>query len=238
MIKQVVKKTLNRLGYDVVPVVSPDMDTEFLDIYRWCKDFTVTSVERMFALHKAVQYIVKSDIQGDIVECGVWKGGSSMLCALTLRMLVETYRNVYLYDTYSGMSEPTEKDVDFKGQQAKKGDFNEWCAIPLDDVKKTMYSTGYPHDKIVFVKGKVEDTIPRIIPEKIALLRLDTDFYESTYHEMVHLFPRLVSGGVLIIDDYGHFKGAREAVDRYIQENGVRILLNRIDYTGRIGVKQ
>ena len=87
------------------------------------------------------------------------------------------------------------------------------------------------------VKGKVEDTVPKNAPEKIALLRLDTDWYESTRRGLVHLFPRLVPGGVLIIDDYGHWQGARKAVDEYIAGNQVKILLNRVDYTGRIGVK-
>jgi hypothetical protein len=75
------------------------------------------------------------------------------------------------------------------------------------------------------------------LPEQIAVLRLDTDFYESTRHELRHLYPRLVHGGVLIIDDYGHWAGARKAVDEYIAEEGIRLLLNRIDYTGRIAIK-
>jgi hypothetical protein len=88
-----------------------------------------------------------------------------------------------------------------------------------------------------FVKGLVEDTLPSSAPESIALLRLDTDWYESTRHELIHLFPRLVSGGVLILDDYGHWQGARKALDEYFEEHGVKMLLNRIDYSARIGVK-
>ena len=87
-----------------------------------------------------------------------------------------------------------------------------------------------------FVQGMVEETIPAGAPEKIALLRLDTDWYESTHHEMVHLFPRISDGGVLIIDDYGHWAGARRAVDEYFHEHNIAILLNRLDYTGRIGI--
>jgi O-methyltransferase len=237
MLRTIVKKVVNLAGYEVMQVISPDMDKEFLDIYKRCKQYTVTSIERMFALYMASKYVARNDITGDIVECGVWKGGSSMLCALTLKLMQETQRKLYLYDTFEGMTEPTEKDVNYKGEKAVKEEFNKWCSIPLGYVWRDMVSTGYPYQNFVFVKGKVEDTIPRNIPEKIALLRLDTDFYESTYHEMVHLFPRLVAGGVLIIDDYGHFKGAREAVDKYLRENNVKILLNRIDYTGRIGVK-
>jgi O-methyltransferase len=84
----------------------------------------------------------------------------------------------------------------------------------------------------------VEDTIPASVPEQIALLRLDTDWYESTKCELEILFPRLVKGGVIIIDDYGCWQGARKAVDEYFNKNNIAILLNRMDDTGRIGIKQ
>jgi len=87
-----------------------------------------------------------------------------------------------------------------------------------------------------FIKGRVEETIPNAAPEQIALLRLDTDWYESTRHELIHLFPRLTHGGVLIIDDYGYWQGARKAVDEYIEENKLSILLARIDSTARMAV--
>jgi O-methyltransferase len=100
-----------------------------------------------------------------------------------------------------------------------------------------MLSTGYPEENLIFVKGKVENTIPGVTPDRICLLRLDTDWYESTYHELNYLFPRLSVNGVIIIDDYGHWQGAREAVDKYFQAKNVKILLNRIDYSGRVGIK-
>jgi hypothetical protein len=96
---------------------------------------------------------------------------------------------------------------------------------------------GYPKEKLHYVQGKVEDTIPGAAPGQIALLRLDTDWYESTHHELIHLYPRLSAGGVLIVDDYGHWQGSRRAVDEWIAQTGARILLNRIDYTGRVAVK-
>jgi len=112
-----------------------------------------------------------------------------------------------------------------------------WAYSPLEEVKRNLRLTGYDESRITYIQGKVEDTIPVRASERIALLRLDTDWYESTYHELVHLYPRLSVGGVLIIDDYGHWQGARRAVDQYIEENRLKILLNRIDYTGRIAVK-
>ena len=99
-----------------------------------------------------------------------------------------------------------------------------------------MKSTGYPVGNIRLLKGKVEDTIPGTMPAKIALLRLDTDWYESTKHELTYLFPLLEKSGVLIIDDYGAWQGARKAVDEYLKDNGT-VYLNRIDFTGRLLIK-
>jgi hypothetical protein len=112
-----------------------------------------------------------------------------------------------------------------------------WSYSPLEETRKNVLGTGYDSAKVHFIKGPVEQTIPANAPERIALLRLDTDFYESTLHELNHLFPRLAPGGVLILDDYGHWEGARRAVDEYFKEKKIKMLLNRVDYTGRIGVK-
>jgi hypothetical protein len=220
-----------------------DADPAFKAIYRACRGYTMTSISRMYALYQAVDYLADHGIAGDVVECGVWRGGSSMLVARTLLARGDTERGLYLYDTFEGMSEPTERDVDLHDRsagallQSSPRNSNVWAEASLEDVRANMAVTGYPPDRLAFVKGRVEDTIPATVPDRIALLRLDTDWYESTYHELVHLFPRLVPNGVLIVDDYGYWKGAREAVDRYLAEHGVTILLNRIDFTGRIGIK-
>jgi len=223
----------------------PDFENEFSAILNHCKPFTMTSEERLYSLYKSTEYVSKNNIEGDIVECGVWRGGSTMCALITLKNLNNLKRKIYLYDTFEGMSEPTEKDADLSGKNARqlliqsektKEDMM-WCYAPLDDVKKNIASTGYPSEKVIYVKGKVEETIPQTLPDNISILRLDTDWYESTYHELKYLFPKLVKGGVLIIDDYGHWKGAREAVDQYFEENKIQMLLNRIDYTGRIGIK-
>jgi predicted O-methyltransferase YrrM len=108
----------------------------------------------------------------------------------------------------------------------------------VEDVQRNLGRTGYDPSRLHFIKGKVEETLPGQAPdEPIALLRLDTDWYSSTKHELVHLFPRLVPGGVLILDDYGWWKGSRQAYDEYAKENGVRLLLNRIDNAGRLAIK-
>jgi len=168
-----------------------------------------------------------------------------MVIAHTLLKMNEMNREIYLYDTFEGMSKPSDKDkrrfdsvsAISSWKKSQKGDYNEWCYSPLNEVKENMFSTGYPKENLIFIKGKVEDTIPNTIPSQISLLRLDTDWYESTYHELQHLFPILSEKGVLIIDDYGYWAGAREAVDKYFKENDIKILLNRVDSTGRVGIK-
>lgn len=218
-----------------------DFSEEEKNIMEKVKGYTMTSPERIVSLVRSIDYVEVNAIGGSIVECGVWKGGSVMAALLALK---DNTRTVYLYDTFEGMSEPTQEDKSYKNESATEAFMNKdeyWeriaCYSTIDEVKNNIRKINYPEENIIFIQGKVEETIPETIPEKIAVLRLDTDWYESTMHEMVHLFPRLVKGGVIIIDDYGHWKGCKKAVDEYISKNNIKLLLNRIDYTGRIGIK-
>jgi O-methyltransferase len=253
MLKEFIHKVVNKYGYDlvkpdkrlVVNGLPADFDTATVDTYNKVKQYTMTTPERIASLCNAVNYLVKNNIQGDIVECGVWRGGSTMAAIDTLIKAGDMTRQVYLYDTFEGMSEPTEYDKVFTGTTAgellnsteKEDPTSVWCFSALEEVQKNVGSLKYPLELVHYVKGKVEETIPATLPGKIALLRLDTDWFESTAHELKHLYPLLVPGGVIIIDDYGHWEGARKAVDEYIANNSLPLLLNRIDYTGRIGVK-
>lgn len=234
------------MGYKLVHAgVAPDMtDAGFRAVHEGSAPYSMGTSERLYALYQAVRYVEQRAIPGAIVECGVWRGGSAMACALTLRQTGGLQRPLYLYDTFAGMPEPGGRDVDFRGRVAhatwrrlRTGDANEWCLATLDEVRANLLSTGHPEERLHFVRGKVEDTIPGEAPERIALLRLDTDWYESTYHELVHLYPRLAPGGVLIVDDYGFWRGSREATDQYFKEQGVTMLLTRLDHSARMGVK-
>ncbi len=250
--RQLIRRFLQSRGYDIVKTnqyvkegIPVDMEPEFATLHTRCKAYTMTSVERQYAVFKAVEYIVKNNIKGDLVECGVWRGGNSMMMALALQHFGDTSRRIFLYDTFEGMSDPTEQDRQFDGTDAthefnasKRDDGgNDWCYADIDDVQQNMRSTNYPFGQISFVKGKVEDTLPNTLPESVAVLRLDTDWYASTYHELVHLYPLLQKNGVLVIDDYGHWQGAREAVDTYLREQNINLLLQRSDYTGRMAIK-
>jgi O-methyltransferase len=220
----------------------PDLAPADLDIIDRVRPFTMTSVERLAALIDATRFLARQRVPGAFAECGVWRGGSMMAAALTLLDEGEP-RDLYLFDTYSGMTPPTGDDVSFDGVPAAlqlartpRGE-GAWCAAGFDEVKANLAATGYPAELLHFVAGPVEETLPRQAPASLALLRLDTDWYGSTRHELLHLYPRLVRRGVLIIDDYGHWRGARHATDEYFAACPDPILLQRIDYTGRIGVK-
>jgi O-methyltransferase len=238
---------LKNKGYGVIPPEQylSDMEESFLSIWEKVNSYTMTSVERGYSLFKSVEYITKNKIPGDLVECGVWKGGSCMIIASTLKYFGDLDRTIYLYDTYGGMSEPGKEDViSWNGRSVLekweedkagiKNNFGSW-AVGLEEVKKNVLGTDYPVDKFTFVPGDVAITLKKTVPREISLLRLDTDWYASTVEELEVLYPLLTNRGVLIIDDYGHFDGARKAVDEYFFDRP--ILLNRIDYTGRIGIK-
>ncbi len=247
--KRLVQRALRTVGYELrrFPSSRPDALKDLSEQERRTVNavlpLTNTSVERIAALINAVTYITRNRIPGDMAECGVWRGGSMMAIALTLRALGDQSRRLLLYDTYEGMSEPTEHDTTPWGDSAAAmlGRYSRgtgpWCYASIDDVRANLISTGYPEAKIVMVAGKVEDTLPKHLPGELSLLRLDTDWYESTKHELTHLYPLLTRDGILIIDDYGHWEGARKAVDEYFQGREEPHFLHRIDYTGRLLVK-
>ncbi len=258
MAPRFIKKLAFRLGYDVTVRKLPqydrqrklrkiprDMEPAFVDYCERAQEYSLTSVECLYAVYQAVRYIHRGRISGDFVECGVWRGGSTMMMALTLAGLGDTARKIYLYDTFAGMTRPEPIDVRSRdGAEAlarwetfERGDHNEWTYAPLEEVRRNMLSTGYPEDKLVFVEGDVEETLPGVIPDQIALLRLDTDWYRSTYHELRHLYPRLAARGALIIDDYGSYEGSRKATDQYFEEAGISSFLSRIDSAARIAIK-
>lgn len=224
-----------------------DLEPEFLALYELCREQTMTSIERMYALYTATRHVIENRIPGDFVECGVWRGGSVMLIAQTLLRLGNTGRTLWLYDTFEGMTPPSSEDVhemsgrsagEILGEHEKSDDDPFWGVAPRAVVEANMRSTGYPVDRLRFIAGDVMATIPSQAPSQVALLRLDTDWYASTRHELQHLYPRIAEDGVLIVDDYGYWRGARKATDEYLASLPARPLLHRIDYTGRVCVKR
>jgi hypothetical protein len=213
--------------------------------YNICKKYSINvSYERFLSLYQALQYISKNKIKGDIVECGVFKGGSAMFICFFLKFFLVNNKKIWLYDTYEGMSAPSKVDIDLNNKKAK--DFlkekkienlnNVWAYSPLSYVKKNIKITNFDQKKCLFIKGKVENTLKMNKPKSISLLRLDTDFYKSTKAELDNLYNLIIPGGIIIVDDYGHWKGCKLAVDQFFK-NKKNILFLNVDYTGIIGIK-
>ena len=224
------------------PELPAHLDDATKAIIEAVRPYTMTSADKLFALITATRYLVDHRIEGDVVECGVWRGGSMHAVARTLAAAGDTSRDLHLFDTYAGMPPAGDRDVRHDGRPAAElletlpRDSKTWAVASLEDVRAGFASVPYPAERVHFVEGRVEDTVPEHAPERIALLRLDTDWYESTRHELAHLYPRLESGGVLILDDYGWWKGARDAVDEWLAASGERLLLAPAG-SGRIAVK-
>jgi O-methyltransferase len=248
--KQILKSALARAGLELARTADrqsaaiADLAPADRALVLRVDPFTMTSLDRRASLLGAIDHVVRHGVAGDIVECGVWRGGSMMLAALALMARGDTSRDLWLYDTFEGMSAPGAEDRAATGESAAaqlartpRGE-GVWCEAGLADVRANLASTGYPQERIHFVEGKVEDTIPATLPARIALLRLDTDWYESTRHELRHLYPLLSRQGILLVDDYGYWQGARQAVDEYFAARPGPVYLHRVDNTARLVVKQ
>lgn len=239
------------LAYDVarhlgtthdIDSVAPEFTALFADVQR----FTLTSTAMAFALFQAVNYVVANDIPGAIVECGVARGGSMMLAAATLRERGSCDRDIFLFDTFDWSWEKASHRDGFVGTPDRldnlaatpgTGDEHTPRGVSVEAVAANLADTGYPADRVRLVPGQVQDTLSAVPTGDIAVLRLDTDFYESTLCELEILYPRLVPGGVLIVDDYAKLKGATAAVDEYFAGSPDRPLLHRVETQGRIGTK-
>jgi O-methyltransferase len=224
----------------------PDIPSSEMAKILAVEGLTMTGIENRFTLLQSIQYLIRHGIPGSMVECGVWHGGSMALMARELISLGDLERDLYLFDTFEGMPSAGDEDMDWRGiparqrmqdEESHRAESHMWCVSPLETVQKNMAATGYPLARLHFMKGRVEDTLPSQAPQQIALLRLDTDWYESTRHELLHLYHRVVPGGVVIIDDYGYWQGARKAVDEFLSTCPDPILLHRIDETARVFVK-
>lgn len=252
---EIIKKLINKFNFKIEHKNSwykrnehliAEISQIELDIVKSISNYSMSTPANHWAIIQSIKHISKNNIDGDFVECGVWKGGNIILFKLILDLL-KLNKNIYAFDTFEGMPEPGEKDFDLKNIDAKKT-FDKyknkdikWCYSTLDEVKSNIKSFNANYiETYNFVKGKVEETLndEKNLPNKISLLRLDTDFFDSTKKELEVLFPKLVSGGVLIIDDYGHWKGAKKAVDQYFELDKNFLWLHRIDYASRLLIKK
>lgn len=260
-VKSFCKKVFNALGYEVhrkvsttdapkLMVAEHELDEGFRQMLgAWPAEISEDAGSiRLFTTYKAVHYIVDNEIAGDLIECGVFQGRHIFVMAKTLNLLGIRDRQIYLYDTFAGMTAPSAQDFKLsrpldaesnltKWQESAKDGHVDYCYAPIEQVKKTVFKSGYPESMFTFVKGDVRETLPNNNHKKIAILRMDTDFYEATKWQLEHLYDMIVPGGLLIIDDYGSWAGCRKAVDEFIGDLPFRPLLNRTDRSERVLIK-
>jgi len=251
--KKIINKILNTLGYNIRKIDKNFKGNDFpieiskdeKKIIEISEKYSMSGRLRMWSLIQSVKYIIDNKIEGDLVECGVWRGGNLIL----MQQLINRYKinkRIYGFDTFEGMSKPKEIDVDYEGRSAiemlsnskKKNDLPDiWAYCDIETVKKNILNS-VNSNNITLVKGKVENTLllKKNLPDKISILRLDTDWYESTKTELEILYPKLSKNGVLIIDDYGHFMGCKKAVDEYFKN--YKPWFHYIDYTCRLLIKK
>jgi hypothetical protein len=195
-----------------------------------------------------VKYVHENSIEGAVMEFGVWRGGMSLIARKAMEQF-KADRDQYLFDTFEGMTSPNSFDKEINSnkealillnktrkRQKTNGDYDIWCKASLLDVQAGMESLNSDVTSVRYIKGDVLDTVPKQLPEKIAICRIDTDWYESTAHILNHCWPRIVDGGILILDDYDYWSGARKAVDEFFEREGIKPFLLRPD-SGRIVIK-
>jgi O-methyltransferase len=231
-IKSVLQLFLSKFGYKIInknnleDCIPIEASIHEVDLINNVKNFSMTDLKNLYLSTQAVKYVFEKNIEGDIVECGVWRGGNIII----FKSLCKKYKlrkKIFAFDTFEGMTTSTKIDLTHKGEKAsdllKKSSItknygdNIWCYASLDDVKKNIVNLAGSIANINFIKGDVCETlkVTSNLPKKISILRLDTDFYESTKIELETLYPLLQEGGLLIIDDYGYWKGSKKAVDEY-----------------------
>jgi hypothetical protein len=201
-------------------------------VWETTKPYTLLSADRVINNIHSINEVIHKNIPGDIVEIGVWKGGSVMSMLMALNNNGER-RHVHLYDTFEGMTPPTEYDIltnhNVHYDVVIETEPRHKCKVELESVKQNVSSVRYPPYYIHYHVGDIMKTTE--YPLAIALLRLDTDFYDSTKFELEHFYPLVSSGGIIIIDDYGFWKGSRKATDEFLIDKP-NIVLNKIDNTG------
>jgi O-methyltransferase len=217
---------------------------KYIARYVMERELTVVGKENLFSTLLACKYVSAANIPGDFVECGCYRGGNGIVAADVFQRL-DQKRKIWLYDTFAGMTRPGQYDFSNHDGSPVLGHFlnqqrethNEWVYASLPEVKNNFQNAGFLNDNVKFIQGDVLETLSAAnnLPDKIAVMRLDTDWYESTKIELEVLYPRLSVGGILVIDDYGHYASAKKAVDEYFQD--MRPYFQYIDYTARIAIK-
>jgi O-methyltransferase len=191
---------------------------------------TMIGLERLAQFGRAVETVVREDIPGDVLEAGVWRGGASLLARTVLRALGDADRTVWLADSFAGLPPPNPErfPADAGDEHWREG----FLRVSQAEVAAGFAEHGLLDDQVRFLPGWFQETLPAAPVERLAVLRLDGDMYESNWVALQALYDKVSPGGFVIIDDYGAVAGGRQAVDDFRAARGIHAPLERIDWTG------
>jgi len=217
-------------GFEIVHSTPADREGRVLGNDWPIFAHTMIGLKRLDNIQFCVEDILKNNIPGDFIETGVWRGGASIFGRAVLKAYGVTDRLIWVADSFEGLPEP---NVAKYPQDAGSSLHNcEILSVSLSEVKANFELYGLLDDQVRFLKGWFKDTLPKAPIEKLALLRLDGDMYQSTMDSLVNLYPKLSSGGYIIIDDYSCFEACRQAVEDYRKAEGINAEIVTIDWTG------
>jgi O-methyltransferase len=182
---------------------------------------------RLAALYDAVSRVVANEVSGDLVECGVARGGSGAIMAMAAED-ARADRTLWLFDTFEGLPSPSRADPDYELALRYAGK----CRGDLPDVQELFTRLGLDR-RVRYTKGRFRDTLPQSPVGAIAVLHLDCDWHDSVKECLENLYDRVAPGGVIQFDDYGHWLGARNAVDDFLRHRGITEQLRYVDYSAR-----
>ena len=191
---------------------------------------TMIGLKRLVNLQYCVQDVLTNDIRGDLIETGVWRGGATIFMRAVLKAYQVTDRKVWVADSFEGLPPPNPEKY-----AADRGDLHHTkshLAVSLEEVRANFSKYGLLDDQVCFLKGWFKDTLPSAPIERIAVMRLDGDMYESTIDSLTNLYPKLSRGGYVIVDDYGYIESCRQAVHDYRRGNGIEDEIKPIDWSG------
>lgn len=209
-----------------------DIDDDlFWSLYDRWRAQTLIPPERLYMSYCALRNVIENRVPGDVVECGVFRGGSLCFFVQATQALGDPDRRFWAYDTFDGFP----VDVDEVIHDGTRFQRENWHTENFESIFRTnVAALALPDERLEVIKGSVLDTLPARAPVQIAFLHLDTDYYEATRHELHHLYHRVPVGGAVMVDDYGHFRGSRRATDEFCAGLARKPLLLRADYAGRL----
>jgi hypothetical protein len=233
LLKKSITDTLHGQEPDA-EVAGPRYIVDFMRHYIHGRAVSMVPRRRLDHLQACVDDVIQKNIPGDLMETGVWRGGVTILMRALLKLHGIEDRKVWAADSFQGLPEPDaerfpKESAAYRGPVMKDG-FNR-LAVDLDAVKANFARYGMLDSQVVFLPGWFKDTLPGAPIERLAVLRLDGDFYESTRDCLVHLYDKLSVGGYLIVDDYGEdqWTHCRAAVDEFRVDRGITDPLMRVD---------